>query len=213
MCCARGPAGSYPPRFELGSGWVGRERTISRVLSLPCGGGGHLSRAPVPRRLQRPLPEGWTSSLVTRRPDGRWGPLRGAPSYLVLLHAGFAWPAGRPAAGGLLPHHFTLTGLLAETGGVISVALSFGSPRLGITQRAALRSPDFPPRSLTERGDHPSASTRVDVTTWTGIRRWRGSPARRPLGSSPGERAGPRSHQNPGAVAEPLRGGAADRCS
>src|SRR5450759_1399656 len=30
-------------------------------------------------------------------------------SYLVLLRAGFAWPAGHPAAGGLLPHHFTLT--------------------------------------------------------------------------------------------------------
>jgi len=28
---------------------------------------------------------------------------------LVLLRAGFAWPAGHPAAGGLLPHHFTLT--------------------------------------------------------------------------------------------------------
>src|SRR5712692_1921078 len=33
----------------------------------------------------------------------------GTPSYLVLLRAGFAWPAGHPAAGGLLPHHFTLT--------------------------------------------------------------------------------------------------------
>src|SRR5262245_54200291 len=32
-------------------------------------------------------------------------------SYLVLLRAGFTWPAGHPAAGGLLPHHFTLTGL------------------------------------------------------------------------------------------------------
>src|SRR5256885_12645503 len=30
-------------------------------------------------------------------------------SYLVLLRAGFTWPAGRPAAGGLLPHLFTLT--------------------------------------------------------------------------------------------------------
>src|SRR2546421_5496987 len=33
-----------------------------------------------------------------------------ASSYLVLLRAGFTWPAGHPAAGGLLPHHFTLTG-------------------------------------------------------------------------------------------------------
>src|SRR5215471_14306561 len=66
-----------------------------------------------------------------------------APSYLVLLRAGFTWPAGHPAAGGLLPHHFTLTG---AAGGVFSVALSFGSPRLGVTQRPALWSPDFPPR-------------------------------------------------------------------
>src|SRR5437899_1293752 len=32
-----------------------------------------------------------------------------ASSYLVLLRAGFTWPAGHPAAGGLLPHLFTLT--------------------------------------------------------------------------------------------------------
>src|SRR6202521_3877351 len=31
------------------------------------------------------------------------------PSYLGLLRAGFAWPTGHPAAGGLLPHLFTLT--------------------------------------------------------------------------------------------------------
>jgi len=30
---------------------------------------------------------------------------------LVLLRAGFAWPAGHPAAGGLLPHLFTLARL------------------------------------------------------------------------------------------------------
>jgi len=30
-------------------------------------------------------------------------------SYLVLLRAGFTWPADHPAAGGLLPHLFTLT--------------------------------------------------------------------------------------------------------
>ena len=67
-----------------------------------------------------------------------------ASLYLVLLRAGFAWPAGHPAAGGLLPHHFTLTA--PASGGVLSVALSFGSPRLGVTQRPALWSPDFPPR-------------------------------------------------------------------
>ncbi len=71
---------------------------ISRVL-CPSRDGDHLSWTPVARRLERPIPEGSASSLI---PDG-------TPSYLVLLRAGFAWPAGRPAAGGLLPHHFTLT--------------------------------------------------------------------------------------------------------
>src|SRR3989441_5309763 len=46
-------------------------------------------------------------------------------------------------------------------GGVISVALSFGSPRLGITQRPALWSPDFPPTVFNYVGGHPSASTQA----------------------------------------------------
>src|ERR1700687_5285030 len=57
-----------------------------------------------------------------------------APSYLALLRAGFGRPPGRPEAGGLLPHHFTL----ARLGGrYVSVPLSVGLPRLGVTQRAA----------------------------------------------------------------------------
>jgi len=31
--------------------------------------------------------------------------------YLALLRMGFTQPTGHPAAGGLLPHHFTLTSL------------------------------------------------------------------------------------------------------
>src|SRR5437660_100285 len=102
---ALGPA--VPPR-------VGRERTISRVLfPRSPGGGDHLSWAPVSRRLQRPLPEGSASSLL-------------APSYLVLLRAGFTWPAGHPAAGGLLPHPFTLTG--PGAGGVFLWHFPSGHP-------------------------------------------------------------------------------------
>ena len=44
--------------------------------------------------------------------------------------------------GGLLPHRFTLAG--ASTGGLFSVALSRGSPRVGVTDHPALWSPDFP---------------------------------------------------------------------
>jgi len=51
--------------------------------------------------------------------------------------------------GELLPHLFTLTssehlGALVR-GGILSVALSFPLPGLGVTQRFVLWSPDFPP--------------------------------------------------------------------
>jgi hypothetical protein len=99
------------PVSYSGGGGVGRERTISRVL-YPLGGwwpsicdAGHP--AP-PATATRGLGE---QPCHPQGSDARRGPSRGTPSYLVLLRAGFAWPAGHPAAGGLLPHHFTLTGL------------------------------------------------------------------------------------------------------
>ena len=67
------------------------------------------------------------------------------PLYLVLLRVGFARPAGLPAAGELLPHHFTLT---CRGKRYVSVALSVGLPLLGVTQHPARWSPDFPPRVL-----------------------------------------------------------------
>jgi len=48
-------------------------------------------------------------------------------------------------AGALLPHRFTLTAAdLGPGGGLFSVALSRGSPRVGVTNHPALWSPDFP---------------------------------------------------------------------
>jgi hypothetical protein len=51
-------------------------------------------------------------------------------------------------AGGLLHHRFTLTAvpgtLPRNGGGLFSVALSRGSPRVGVTDHPALRSPDLP---------------------------------------------------------------------
>ena len=50
-----------------------------------------------------------------------------------------------PNAGALLPHRFTLTcAAEAAIGGLLSVALSCASPRLGVTQHPALWSPDVP---------------------------------------------------------------------
>src|SRR5213592_876449 len=52
-----------------------------------------------------------------------------------------------PGAGALLPHRFTLTCATpcgAAIGGLLSVALSCGSPRLAVSQHPALWSPDLP---------------------------------------------------------------------
>jgi len=54
--------------------------------------------------------------------------------------------------GALLPHHFNLTCLLRDIGGIFSVALSVDSRLPGVTWRPALWSPDFPPYPRGYRG-------------------------------------------------------------
>ena len=64
------------------------------------------------------------------------------PPYLALLLAGFTWhPMSPPDP---VSSYLTLSPLPVETGGLLSVALSLGSPPLVIIQRLALWSPDFP---------------------------------------------------------------------
>jgi len=67
---------------------------------------------------------------------------------LALHRVGFAWPARHRAAGALLPHHFTLAGegfsCDPSLRRCVSVALSRGFPRVGVTNHLALRCPDFP---------------------------------------------------------------------
>ena len=68
--------------------------------------------------------------------------------YLVLLRVGFAVPVCYQTRGALLPHRFTLTThptYVRPFGGLLSVALSVGSRRPGVTWHSALWSPDFPP--------------------------------------------------------------------
>ncbi|KSV17095.1 hypothetical protein CY91_04940 [Dehalococcoides mccartyi] len=69
------------------------------------------------------------------------------------------WPCsgrglpGQPVtrtAGELLPHHFALTCFHRR---YVSVALSVGSPPLGVTQHPVWRSSDFPP--ALKAGGHP----------------------------------------------------------
>jgi hypothetical protein len=70
-------------------------------------------------------------------------------------------------AGELLPHRFTLTGTV-RSGGLFSVALSRGSPRVAVNNHPALRSPDVPrrrpeaptrpPGRLVRRGSNPTSA-------------------------------------------------------
>ena len=109
-----------------------KSRTISRVLSA------RQARVTViPLGAQLPAP---SSNL-----PGRHGPGR-PPSLFGLAPDGVCRACRVTAAsGGLLPHRFTLTphaaGRFAFCGAVR------GSPLLGVTQRPALWSPDFPPRA------------------------------------------------------------------
>ncbi len=59
-----------------------------------------------------------------------------------------------------LPRHATLANRVR--GGMFSVALSLGSPPVGVTDHPALWSPDFPlPSPRGEDSDHPALSGRL----------------------------------------------------
>ena len=109
-------------------------RSVSRILSPPReAGDGHPSGMPVARHLVRSDPGRETSSP--------WTPRR--PSLFDLAPGG-VYRAGRSPG-----RRWALTPPFHRRrdrgrGCVFSVALSFGSPRLGVTQRPALWSPDFP---------------------------------------------------------------------
>ena len=106
-----------------------------------------------------------------------------------------------PGAGALLPHRFTLTcaqrpplpGTRRAIGGLFSVALSCGSPRLAASQHPVLWSPDLPQRGGPRRG-HPAGSPsppvwRDGTLTSTAIPPLRHLPTRR--GGHPGRRGHP----------------------
>ncbi len=93
-----------------------------------------------------------------------------SPCPLFDLAPSGVYPADRvaPVAGALLPHRFTLTcaqPCSRAIGGLFSVALSCGSPRLAVSQHPALWSPDLPrldpvgqtPSERSSR-DHPADS-------------------------------------------------------
>ena len=114
------------------------EKTVSRVLSPATVARYRVTIIPLGPSL--PM----ASSSLTREP--RTGRPQTLP-YLALLRMGFTeLPTSPPA---LVSSCLTLSPLprrsQAATGGLLSVALSLGSPPVPVKDHPVLRSPDFPP--------------------------------------------------------------------
>ena len=142
-------------------GLVSRRAAVRRTVSGPrkprnderpghsVGGG---ESAGTPDSVFGPLGPEAAIPLGRRLPDGSSGlpgsMRRAACSLLGLAPDGvYRAAAVARSAGALLPHRCTLTcdaGRPAPIGGLFSVALSCESPRLGVAQHPALRSPDVP---------------------------------------------------------------------
>ena len=109
--------------------------------------GGHPSRPAVAGRLQRP-----TRRHRTGRPRSpARSTTRGRYSFLALLRVGFTEPPRSP--GTLVGSYPTVSPLphnpagAGHRGGLFSVALSRGLPRVAVSNHPALWSPDVPRRA------------------------------------------------------------------
>src|SRR5439155_11174680 len=122
-----------------------QRRPISRVLFPErfAQGGGHFSRAPVTRRLQRPNPRARAGNPI---------------ALLFGLAPGGVCRADAVtrAAGELLPHRFTLTAL--ADGGLLSVALIRGVPPPGRYPAPCPVEPGLSSRRVAATGDRPAFS-------------------------------------------------------
>ena len=142
------------------------ERTVSRVLypaAVAC-----CEATIIP--LGPPLP--MASSSLTR--ESRTGRPQSLP-YLALLRMGFTeLPTSPPA---LVSSCLTLSPLprhgQALAGGLLSVALSLGSPPVPVKDHPALWSPDFPPPAFakaTAGGDRLVLSNHLPVFVISPVR-------------------------------------------
>jgi hypothetical protein len=142
---ARPSVNRQPARDKL----MGTSRSISRILSGRCRPGRSSICDRCCQRSGAIYPKARASSPQAP-PQTRTRPLDLAPGG-VYRAIPVTW-----AAGGLLHRRFTLTSVSMRWlgissvvgGGLLSVALSRGSPRVGVTHHLALWSPDFPQRRL-----------------------------------------------------------------
>ena len=138
--------------------WAARCRTARATNSRSGIGAGHAGEANLA-----------IGFAISDRSCSRWG---------------LPCPPRHRGGGALLPHRFTLARRLAAPGGLFSVALSFESPRLAVSQHPALRSPDFPRRSPEDarRGHLSGSSEKREHYTAVSLGRVRGG---RPAGQPP----------------------------
>ena len=145
-CCSRAAAWSRRCSLPVRSA----RSWSSRGLLPELGAAARRYRCPNRRKprhrgflLSRPISRILSRAVIHL--SGLPGPWRATykRSCSALHQVGFTWPPRRRDAGALLPHHFTLTGSGTlqrpqGLGGVISVALSRGFPRVGVTDHLAL---------------------------------------------------------------------------
>ncbi len=145
------PVNPVPPDGKRG--W--RSRPVSRILFPAISrSSGRRPSISACRRRQAPAAYPQARAGNPRTPaQTPWRPLGLAPGGVYL-----AAPVTR-GAGGLLHHRFTLARPANRSGGLFSVALSRGSPRVAVSNHPALWSPDFPRRGLPRRGRPADSST------------------------------------------------------
>ncbi len=113
-----------------------------------CVADDHLSGTAIARSLERSTRKSNDASRLVAQPAGK------LPLCLILLRAGFTKPLKSPPA--LVVSYTTVSPLprspysnasafeAGPFGGLLSVALSLALRLVGVTDRSALRSPDFP---------------------------------------------------------------------
>ena len=175
-----GSGAQAPQHIEVGGGRNAR-RPVSRVLSwAESPRDGHSSGTPVAGRLARPTrAAGSETNLETAlRPRPR-------RPYLVLLPEGFAMPPPLPGARCALtaPFHPCSPASRPWASGLLSVALSLGSPPPGVTRLRASVEPGLSSAARLRRRRRPSGRlARPDYApTW----------GRSSVGPARGERAHP----------------------